>query len=202
MISYLSRSITLFLLRNNVVDAEKRSVYEYGFEVIISTVIGFVLIFISGFILDELLSSMIFYAMFIIVRQYTGGYHANSHLKCKSTMLCLCLLVLLSAKYLTDLFSFVWHLTFLIIYFVTVVLCAPVEHINAPLTDELKIRNKKISVIIAIILTAVNLFGYRFSRKYSMVSSFTLFIIAILIIIPKFLRKESQFYEKDNRKNT
>ena len=44
----------------------------------------------------------------------------------------------------------------------TVILFSSVEHINASLTDELKRRNKKISVIIAIILTAVNLFGYFF----------------------------------------
>lgn len=87
MISYLSRFITLFLLQNKIVEQEKCDVYEYGFEVIISTIIGFILIFTSGILLNELLSSMIFYAMFIIVRQYTGGYHANSHLKCKLTML-------------------------------------------------------------------------------------------------------------------
>lgn len=198
MISYLSKSITLFLLHNKIVDEEKRSVYEYGFEVMISTVIGFVLTFISGLIFDELLSSMIFYAMFVIVRQYTGGYHADSHLKCKSTMLGLCLLVIVGAKYFTYVFSFAIHLTFLIVYLISVILFAPVEHINAPLTDELKKKNKKISVIIAIILTAVNIFGYWFVRKYSMVSSFTLFIIAILIIIPKFLRKEETLYEKGN----
>lgn len=140
MISYLSRFITLFLLQNKIVEQEKCDVYEYGFEVIISTIIGFILIFTSGILLNELLSSMIFYAMFIIVRQYTGGYHANSHLKCKLTMLCLCLLVLFSVKYCISILTFPVHLIFLMFYCAVVILFAPIEHKNAPMTDDLSCK--------------------------------------------------------------
>lgn len=73
MISFLGKSITLFLLRNNIIEKEKTPVYEYGFEVMISTMIDFCLIFTAVFLLNELASAMIFYSMFIIVRQYTGG---------------------------------------------------------------------------------------------------------------------------------
>lgn len=198
MISYLSRFITLFLLQNKIVEQEKCDVYEYGFEVIISTIIGFILIFTSGILLNELLSSMIFYAMFIIVRQYTGGYHANSHLKCKLTMLCLCLLVLFSVKYCISILTFPVHLIFLMFYCAVVILFAPIEHINAPMTDGLKRRNKIISVIIAIILTAINFLGYWYFRKITVVSSLTLFIIAILIIIPKIQGRRKIRYEKGN----
>lgn len=198
MISFLSKFITLFLLKNNIIEEEKIPVYEYGFEVMISTLIGFLLIFTSGLLLGELTSAMIFYAMFIVVRQYTGGYHADSHLKCKLTMLGLCLLVLISVKYYISIFNFVWHLFFLTTYCVSVLLFAPVEHINAPLTDELKRRNRIISIIIAILLTAVNIFGYWHFRKPVTVSSLTLFIIAILIVIPKISGKEEAHHEKSN----
>lgn len=189
--------MALFLLRNNIIENEKISVYEYGFEVIISTLIGFLLVFISGVVLGELASAMIFYGLFVVVRLFTGGYHADSHIKCKLTLLSLCLLVLLSTKYFIHLFSFGLHLFFLITYFVTVFLFAPIEHKNAPLTDNLKNRNKKISVIIAIILTAVNILCYVYFPKVSIASSFTLFIIAILIILPIISRKEDKRYEKN-----
>lgn len=198
MISFLSRIITLFLLQNDIIEKEKTPVYEYGFEVMISTVIGFILIFISGILLNELSAAMIFYAMFIIVRQYTGGYHADSHLKCKLTMLSLCLHVLIAVKYYISLFTFIWNFIFLITYCAVVLIFAPVEHVNAPMTDDLKKRNKIISIIIAIILTATNLFGYWHFKKITIVSSITLFIIAILIIIPKISRKEKMLYEKSS----
>jgi len=198
MISFLSKSITLFLLQNNIIEKEKTSVYEYGLEVMISTVIGFLLIFTAGLLLNELASAMIFYAMFIIVRQYTGGYHADSHLKCKLTMLSSCLLVLITVKYYISMFTFLWHFIFLITYCVIVFLFAPVEHVNASMSDDLKKRNKTISIIIAIILTATNLFGYWHFQKITMVSSITLFIIAILIIITQISRKEKMLYEKNN----
>lgn len=61
MISFLGKSITLFLLRNNIIEKEKTPVYEYGFEVMISTMIGFCLIFTAVFLLNELALAMIFY---------------------------------------------------------------------------------------------------------------------------------------------
>lgn len=48
MISFLSNFIALFLYKNNIIDKEKIEVCQYGFEIIVSTIIGFLLVLISG----------------------------------------------------------------------------------------------------------------------------------------------------------
>lgn len=143
MISLLSKSIAHFLLRNNIIDENSVSICEYGMEIIISTLIGFLLIMTSGIILGELGAAMLFYVLFVAVRLFSGGYHANSHLKCKLTMLCCCLLVLVTAKYLIDRFSFIHHLLFLTVYILTIFIFAPIENINIPLDDDLKKLKKE-----------------------------------------------------------
>lgn len=198
MISLLSKSIAHFLLRNNIIDENSVSVCEYGMEIIISTLIGFLLIMTSGIILGELGAAMLFYVLFVAVRLFSGGYHANSHLKCKLTMLCCCLLVLFTAKYLIDRFLFIHHLLFLTVYILTIFIFAPIENINIPLDDDLKKLKKRVSIIIAIILMIVGVCTYWYSPKFAVVTSLTLFIIAILIIIPKLSRKEDKLHEKDN----
>ncbi len=189
MISLLSKSIAHFLLRNNIIDENSVSVCEYGMEIIISTLIGFLLIMTSGIILGELGAAMLFYVLFVAVRLFSGGYHANSHLKCKLTMLCCCLLVLFTAKYLIDRFLFIHHLLFLTVYILTIFIFAPID---------LKKLKKRVSIIIAIILMIVGVCTYWYSPKFAVVTSLTLFIIAILIIIPKLSRKEDKLHEKDN----
>ena len=198
MISFLSNFIALFLYKKKIIDEERIPVCQYGFEIIISTIVGFLLILTSGIILEEIAEAILFYCLFVGVRFFTGGYHADTHLKCKLTLLMCCLFVLVASKYLLN--SIILQFAFLFIYLITVFLFSPIEHINAPLTKEEKTRNRKISIIIAITLTILSLSRYSYFPKISIVSSLTLLVIAILIIIPKIQEMRKMLYEKSNRK--
>ena len=126
------------------------------------------------------------------------GYHADTHFKCKMTLLICCLSVLIASKYLID--SITLQCVLLLIYLITVFLFSPIEHINAPLTTDEKTRNRTISIIMAITLTILSLLGYNYFPQISFVLSLTLFVIAILIIIPKVQERRKMLYEKSNRK--
>ena len=84
MISTLSKIIALFLFRKKIIDIKTVPVCKYGFEVVVSTIIGFLLVCISGIVFNEFLSAMQFYALFVIVRFFTGGYHADTYFKGES----------------------------------------------------------------------------------------------------------------------
>lgn len=78
MISFLSHRIALFLRDNGIVDDETSQVCQYGFEIIISTLVGFLIVILIGICCEELLSSILFYTLFVGVRLSTGGYHAST----------------------------------------------------------------------------------------------------------------------------
>ena len=198
MISFLSNFIALFLYKKKIIDEERLPVCQYGFEIIVSTIIGFLLVLTSGFILGEITEAILFYCLFVGVRFFTGGYHADTHFKCKMTLLIYCLSVLIASKYLID--SITLQCVLLLIYLITVFLFSPIEHINAPLTTDEKTRNRTISIIMAITLTILSLLGYNYFPQISFVLSLTLFVIAILIIIPKVQERRKMLYEKSNRK--
>ncbi len=80
MISYFSKIIASFLYQRKIISKNELTVCEYGFELIISTAIGFGLVLISGIVFNELLSVILFYAVFICFRFFTGGYHATIYL--------------------------------------------------------------------------------------------------------------------------
>lgn len=198
MISFLSNSIALFLYKKKVIDDEELTVCQYGFEIIISTIIGFLLVLLSGIILDETIEALLFYVLFIGVRLFTGGYHATTHFKCKITLLICCLSVLIASKYLPN--SIILQIILLSVYLTAVFLFSPIEHINAPLTNDEKARNRKISIIMAIALTIACLAEYVYFPKILLTASLTLFVIAILIIIPKIQERRKMQNEKSNRK--
>ena len=43
MISFLSRSVVRSLIKNDMIEMEKAEVYQYGFEILISTTLGLLL---------------------------------------------------------------------------------------------------------------------------------------------------------------
>lgn len=59
MISFLSKGMALFLLKNKVIDDETCEVCQYGFEIIVSTIIGFVLVMLIGLFFSEALNLLI-----------------------------------------------------------------------------------------------------------------------------------------------
>lgn len=199
MISLISKCIALFLYKKEIIDDKKLPVCEYGFELMLSIFIGFLLIIISGILLNELLASLIFYIIFICVRTFTGGFHAKTHFYCKLTMVLCCLFVIMGTKLLNDKSFFIlFNLLFLMVYIVSVFLYAPVEHENAPMTNELKKRNRKISIIMAIILSFLIVMLMFCFSKIAVISSLTLFVIAVLIIIPNIKERRNRYYEKSN----
>ena len=90
----ISKYIALFLYRKKIIEVEKIPVCEYGFELIVSILIGFLGVIISGILLDAFWTSVIFYILFVLVRTFTGGYHAKTHFYCKLTMVLCCLFVI------------------------------------------------------------------------------------------------------------
>lgn len=79
MIHRLSLEIADYLFYREVIDINKYDIYRYGFEMIISTIIGVILILMCGILTNSLCHAIVFYGLFVIIRMNTGGYHANSH---------------------------------------------------------------------------------------------------------------------------
>ena len=196
MISFLSNFIAHYLFKNQIIEKEKVPVCQYGFEIIVSTFMGFLIVSVIGIVLNEFAEALLFYFLFVIVRMFTGGYHAETHFKCKLTLSVCCLSVLILSKYY--IYFEKAYIFLLIPYLITVCLFAPVEHINAPLNDN-KTRNRVVSIIMAILLAISNLVIYSYMPKLVTVSSLTLFIIAMLIIISK-IKERRCFYEKSKKK--
>ena len=57
-ITILASNISLFLYKNNIVDRHDLEIYQYGFEMIISTILGFIITLIIGIILNMSLLSI------------------------------------------------------------------------------------------------------------------------------------------------
>ncbi len=82
MISKLSNQITKNLLKRNVISDEEKELYDYGLFMMISYIVFFLISILFGLVLNILFSSILFYISFCLVRNFAGGAHANTEIKC------------------------------------------------------------------------------------------------------------------------
>lgn len=152
--------------KNIVVDEE---VVKYGLE-IISTKVLFAIIIVSiGILTKCFLESIIYTITFSLLRQYGGGYHAETKQKCfvLSVLMLICAIFIIKTAQSFDVFIILEVvITFLsVIYIITI---APIDTPNKRLdADELRIYGKRtgITVCILVIILGICLYikAYRFS---------------------------------------
>lgn len=88
MLDVTANSLTDKLEKEGAIAAERRAVYIYGFELVISTVSGMAAVFlIAALGFHRPLEGIIFLVATILLRIYSGGYHADTYLRCFITTL-------------------------------------------------------------------------------------------------------------------
>ena len=146
MIHRLSLEIADYLFYKKIITIEKYEVYSYGLEMLISAVMGAVLILVCGILTNSFVRSIIFYLLFVVIRMFTGGYHADSHLACKATLLCSFILINIAYFMLRSRCDLMIFILICVFNLVIVLLLSPVECVKKPLSDYVRKGNKVISV--------------------------------------------------------
>ncbi len=180
MLHRLSQNITDFLISREVINEKDAEIYVYGYEMIISGIIDFLITMIIGILLGCPLNAVIFFIMFVSIRLYSGGYHANNYVKCKLIMISLLLVVLEISSIVLPLNAVCILMLLLVI---TVCFHSPIENQNKPLDDMEKRKYHWISVIFSVLWGITAIIVYFFSITISVTIASTGFFITMLMIV-------------------
>lgn len=194
MVSKFSDFLLSILIKADAIDNNKEIVdyYRYGFEITISSILNIILIILVGALSHNLKESFFFLICFVPLRLATGGYHANSYLKCNILFVIAFSLLLiiynLSKEILTE-YAAVIMVAFSLTIFITV---CPIENKNKPLSDGVKCKNKKMSIILGTVYGVIGLGSKVLSYDIGVIFLYTLTLISFLVIAAIFqdLRKE------------
>jgi len=63
-------------------DSDKKEICEYGLEILIAYIFYFVFFIMLSVITSTFLESIAFLIGFMLLRNFAGGFHANTYLKC------------------------------------------------------------------------------------------------------------------------
>lgn len=183
--------IVNFFIRKNIFSEEQRYIYQYGFELCVSSVIGILMVLGIGLISGRFWESIIFYIVFCFTRLFSGGFHAPTYLLCKITFGTVLILVLVLDWLLCNITEFYWYILY---FYSLIIVCtfAPVENHNKPLTELEKIRSKVISIVEMVIWLAVMLLFKSFESELYHIVALTLFFVANLMLLGIFCERRKK----------
>ena len=197
MISEISHKITYSLEKNKVIDKEDEDIYIYGIEILISSMITFIIVLILGLLFKCLLASLTYFIIFATIRQICGGYHAATYLKCNTIFTFTTVIVLLAYKFVpVDMLGFL-HYLIMSFWVLTVFIFAPVENESKPISKEKKYKLKIIGRIMSIIITIISCLIYIKEIQYAVLLDVTLLFIAFAMAVVGFREKGSEQDEKN-----
>lgn len=82
MLSKAAEQCTEYLIKYNKITEQQKSIYKYGFELLVSTAVCIGAILVCGIFGGYGKETIIFLLSFIPIRITAGGYHAGSYGRC------------------------------------------------------------------------------------------------------------------------
>lgn len=184
MIQRISKVILEYLIRSKVIEDtdNDRAYYQYGIEITVSSLLNIILILSIGIMANSIIESIIFLVCFILIRQFTGGFHADTYFKCNltfcSSFIAVLILYYTTAQYLSTYIS-------ILITFVCVsvfLLKCPIEHINKPIPNNRKVVHKIVAALLGAVYGAIGTALTAFSNRYGALIIYTLSLVTVLVI--------------------
>lgn len=188
MLNRIAVSLSKKLLSSNTISEEMFDIYVYGLELLISSLFSTTVVLLIGILSGCILETIAFLITFILLRSFTGGFHANTYLLCSVVTFSTFSIVLLLSKFVS--IPFYSYLILGVVGLGIITWLAPVENPNKVLTEKKKIRCKITSVILFVMLIFVGILVIQQLPSVSSVIFFTLLADMILIFINYRKRKE------------
>ena len=181
--NYLVSQIVNFITEQDVISDESdvQDFYRYGIEISISSLLNIVLVVIAGI--------LIHLTLFILIRSFTGGYHADTYFRCNLLMCTTFILTALANSIFSNKFSLLIIIVLICVTELIVSILGPIENKNKPIDDSKRIKLKIIGIVITLIINCTGLF---LSRSYlGTMIILTTFLIALLMIAAKIKERGS-----------
>lgn len=138
---------------NELIKNEDIELYQYGIHLMFLKFVHYCSILVLGFFLGRVWALIVFLLCYTLLRAYTGGYHAKHSIIC----LLISIAMILCIHMTIDLLSYVTVLVITLLSTITILIFAPIPSKEKILEEEEMKRNRKISIILSILL--FTLFG-------------------------------------------
>lgn len=134
------------------IEEENIPVYQYGLFWLFNIMEFLLLSVITGLIFNVLWGNLAFFAGFMLLRIFGGGYHANTEIKCQLSSAAIFTLSAYALKYINSPTVMLLMLSAELFFSIFIICFSPVDFSGQELSPEEKSVYNKLSRVICVIL--------------------------------------------------
>lgn len=191
MLHRLASFCTGGLLRHGAVSAARRAVYVYGFELFFSSLSSACSIILLSLCFGRISDALLFLLLYVGLRLFCGGYHAETYARCfiSTNLTFLCVLILAKSVVYFNAVCGTPVLTALscaLIFWL-----APIRNVRHPLSERTYQRNRTAARALSLLVCALFFIAFFLCAPESClsISSVSVAAVAVLMAIPKFTER-------------
>ena len=136
-----------------IVNNENREIYLFGIQQILTLLLNAISMLVIGFLFHQIFQCILYMALFIPLRSFAGGYHANSPQRCYVYSVACVTIAMIIIK--LDFLNELYYYCIAVVSGILIFMLAPVEDHNKPL-DDLEVEHYRLRT--RVILTIEGLF--------------------------------------------
>lgn len=158
VISNISNRIVNYLITNDLINIDKKSVYLYSVTIAIHSIINIIMTLVIGLLFGKFLENLCFFIVYKILRKFSGGFHSNNFSSCLFISTILNIIIILAIIYFEINPQRTILLTIEFLSLFIVVLFSPIPNSKKQISQKEFIVYKLISIIICTIILCFVLF--------------------------------------------
>ena len=185
MLHSCAEYFTDILYKHNSLPENRKPVYVYGTELALSTSLSMVSILSISALCMHLFHGILFLLIFIGLRLFAGGYHAETYRKCFLITNSVFLVTVFISLLLDRWNSLSGKIFILFISFCIIWALAPIRNEHHPLSDTTYRKNKITARALVLSISSPILLFYRYLEPYLSIIVASCMAVAVLMIIPK-----------------
>lgn len=169
-----------------IVKEEDAEIYVYGFYILYTYVLYFIITVLFSVLLGVVWESVLFYFLFMLIRGYAGGIHAKTETACMG-LTTLSLLISVFGILLSSITAFKsWILIWGVLGSGSIIIFSPLESPEKPLEIEESQSFRRLSILLVSGYVVLGVLTY-LSKIYSFAAAvaISLFLEGVLLVIGK-----------------
>lgn len=194
MVQRIVEKIIKKQLEEKTITEKDISIYKYGYTLVCEVIINIIIAVIIGIISRDLLTVFVFLVIYIPLRSFCGGWHADKIWKCTIFSNLILLVMVMIDEYLVRAFSVYILASIFVMCAILIFWLAPIDTKSKPISaEERKVYKKKINMILVVhvcVLAALIITGLDNITFVLTFSYVTQVIMLLLEIINKRMNTE------------
>lgn len=193
MISKITSAIVETQIKAGFLQDEDRGIYQYGYTLVLETLLNILVGIVIGLVFKAIDTIMIFWLLYIPLRIFCGGWHAEKSWQCLIASNTILVFVIKAETMMIPEIS-PWFVVLLeILLALVLMILAPVPTKHKPIATKEKSRFKRNCIVILVIELSVSLFVYRVRNIIMIAYS----VLLISLIMQMIINRKTGWYNSE-----